>query len=333
MEEVKPKLPGPLTQPFEALPQMGISAGPVATLPTTQPTTLPPQQPGMAGVPTAQPTQPGAPVAMPLSGNMAIGGTNQIAATFSPYTATDNLRNKQISPLTNPVVSGVTNAAGSAYGGALAGVRSTDPNSAEASQARAMALGDLQNLGGPDRGQIAEDTLRRLISSTEPEYQKRVQGVGRDAARFGRLGSGVTTTNLGDLASERDRYIAETSGALASEAADKSLADRLGVFDARLRGSGQFTNEDLARGSFGLNRAATESDIGSRYADLGDRLYDRDLTERQEYRGERDFQNQMQQQSQQDYINQRTLEEMLLNGEWGRDMGYTQMLLGGGYGG
>ena len=41
----------------------------------------------------------------------------------------------------------------------------------------------------------------------------------------------------------------------------------------------------------------------------------------------------MQQQSQADYINQRTLEEMLLNGEWDRDMGYNNMLLGYGYGG
>lgn len=230
----------------------------------------PPAAPG-GKLPTAIPYSPAAPSPAPTPA--APGPFGGPGASLSPYTATNNLRGTQITP-----------GAGS-YAG----------------QARAMALSDLTRLDGPDRGAIASDVYKRLVDESRPDFEAGVRDIGRDAARFGRLGSGVTTSRLGDLAAERERSLDLSRRALSSEAAGRSLDDRLGVFDARLRGAGDF---------YGAERA-----------------------ERDELRGERGFQNDMSQQALDNMVRQQTLEEMLLSGQFGRDMDYNKFLAGFGYGG
>lgn len=309
------------------------------------------------------------------------------------YTADNNLRGTQVTPTADPrttsALTNATQAAGQvqlpggyqpvggsntapamdAYGRARSNIQGTSAQSPAAMQARTMALGDLANLSGPNRGQIAQDVFSQIRESTEPQFQKDLQGVGRKAAAMGRLGAGMTTSELGDVVSNRERDLALAQRGLASDAASRTLDDRLGVFGARLGASGQFTNEDLGRAGFGLNRAGAEQSLGQSlegsarrdraeqvgerdfqfgadvtgaqlagdrgrmYQDLSDQVYGQNRGYRDEIRGERGFQNQMQQQSQQDYINQRTLEEMLLQGEFGRNQDYTEMLLRYGYGG
>lgn len=309
------------------------------------------------------------------------------------YTATDNLRGTQVTPQVDPrttqAISGATQAAGQvslpggyqpvgrsntaqamdAYGRARSNIQATNPNSMAAGRARTMALSDLANLSGPNRGQIAQDVFGQIRESTEPQFQKDLQNVGRRAAALGRLGAGMTTSELGDVVSNRERDLSLAQRGLASEAASRSLDDRLGVFNARLGASGQFTNEDLARAGFGLSRAGAEqslgqtlersaradraedvqerdfrfnedltraglaSDRGRLYQDLADQVYGQNRGYRDELRGERGFQNDMSQQAFDNYVRQRQLEEMLLQGEFGRDLDYTNTLLGYGYGG
>jgi hypothetical protein len=190
------------------------------------------------------------------------------------YTAQNNLRNRQI----NPVAS--------------------DPTR-QAVGFTTRGLNDLYNT--PDRGQIAQSTFQRLRSSTEPDFQADLRDVGRNAATFGRLGAGMTTSRLGDVATNRERFLTEESGRLSDEAASRTLDDRLGRFGASAGATQLFEGMDRGR--------------------------------RDELRGERGFQNQMQQQSFQEMMQQRALEEMLLQGEFGRNQDWTQMLLGAGYGG
>lgn len=267
---------------------------------------------------------------------------------LSPYTATSNLRGTQIAPGANPALNPVAqsnvNPAMQAYGRAGTAIGGAQATSGEASGARAMAMKDLANLGGPDRGTIAQDVFQQIRDASEPQFQEDIREVGRDAARFGRLGAGMTTSRVGDVVSARERDLSLAQRGLASDAASQTLNDRLGVFDARLGASGQFTQEDLSRAGFGLAKGESERGLGmtledtarrNRAEQVGERdfAYGRGIDERNELRGERDFQNNMSQQAIDNMIRQRSLEEMLLQGEWGRDMGYNDMLLGYGYGG
>ena len=195
----------------------------------------------------------------------------------------------------------------------------------------------MQGLWGPDRASLAESTFNRLRQSTEPAFQKELQGVGQKAAALGRLGAGMTTSDLGDVVQRREQGLTYEAGRLADEAAGKSLDDRLNVAGARLGASGQFTDEDLGRS--GAYRSLSDLTYGQgrglrdeeRMDD--DRGFERDAYMRNELRGERDFQNNMSKEAFDQMVRQRSLEEMLLNGEFGRDMDYTSMLLGTGYGG
>jgi hypothetical protein len=297
-------------------------------------TTMPvPVQPGGGGLP--------AKAAGALPGGY--GGTQ-----IQPYTAQQNLRGSQIAPGANPALNPIaqsnTAPAMQAYGRAGTAIGGAQATSGEASGARAMAMGDLAKLGGPDRGQIAGDVFQQMRDASQPQFEDDLRNVGRDAAKFGRLGAGMTTSRLGDVVSNRERDLSLAQRGLASDAASQTLQDRLGVFDARLGASGQFTSEDLGRAGFGLDKGQSEQSLGMTYEDMARRnrgeavgerdfAYGRGIDERNELRGERGFQNDMQQQAQEDMIRQRMLEEQLLNGEWGRDMDYMQMLNSYGYGG
>lgn len=328
---------------------------------------------------------------MPL--NPQIQPQAQLPGTqTSGYTATNNLRGTQVTPTVDPRttanIQNATAAAGrmnlptygqiggsntaqamDAYGRARTNIAGTSPTSGAAMGARSMAMGDLASLRGPDRGQIAADVFSQLEEASRPRFEQDIQNVGRKASALGRLGAGMTTSELGDVVSNRERDLSLAKRGLASDAASQSLSDRLGVFNASLGASGQFTNEDLARAGFGLNKAGAELGLGQTlegsartdraesvgerdfqfgrdvtsaglagdqarlYSGLADQVYGQNRGYRDELRGERGYQNDMSQQALENMINQRTLEEMLLQGEFGRNLDWTNMLLGYGYGG
>lgn len=205
--------------------------------------------------------------------------TNQ-AGSYAGEAANEigNVRAPTRGAIAGSDVSGANRAygeAGSLYGAASG---TTD----EAMMARQMMLQDLQGLEGPDRGQIASDTLNRLVTDTEPQFQEALRGVGQDAAKFGRLGSGITTSRLGDVLSEREAGINSARQGLASEAAGLQLQDALNVYGARAGASSQLTGEDLARGGFDLSRGSAQQGLGSQLEGMS-------RANRGEQVGERDF--------------------------------------------
>ena len=185
-------------------PVMSSVAPPLA--PKPGPTTLPMQQmaggmPGQALPATG--VQAPAPAGAPAGTQGAAGGARPSVPpgfggiNFTPYGPGNTLRSQQITP----------NGLGG-VGGQM---------SQEATRARQLASMDLEGLGGPDRGQIASDTLQRLIRDTEPQFQQELRGVGQKAAALGRLGSGMTTSDLGDVSQRRNQAITSEASRLASE--------------------------------------------------------------------------------------------------------------------
>ena len=201
------------------------------------------------------------------------------------------------------------------------------------------------------------------------DFEKRRRDIGRDAATFGRIGSGKVTTDLGTLEGDRERFLSEARRSLGLEAADKQLSDQLSRLGATLGAGGAFTSEDIGRGSFGLNRAGAESGIGSqlegigrasRAEDVGERdfatqvafdrfladrarlgdvaglesqLFNEGAAERGEFRGERDFQDQLARLATDDAVRQIELEDQIANSQFDREQGRLDLLGRAGFGG
>src|SRR5690606_19227565 len=82
-------------------------------------------------------------------------------------------------------------------------------------------------------------------------FRSGVRDIGRAAAALGRIGAGITTSQLGDLEDRIQTQIAREASRLAAETAGQELADRLARFQAALGAGGQLRGEDLAEARFG----------------------------------------------------------------------------------
>lgn len=175
--------------------------------------------------------------------------------------------------------------------------------------ARDRLLGGLDDLyTAPNRGEIARDTFNLLRESTEPAFQQELRGVGQKAAALGRIGSGVTTSELGDVQAGRERYLSEAQRALSSEAASAEMGDRL----ARLAATGDVT---------GLLDALQGSE------------YSRGAARRGEARGEREYQHGLSREAIADRERQALLEDQLFGSQFGRQIALANLLGGYGFGG
>lgn len=172
-------------------------------------------------------------------------------------------------------------------------------------QARARASGALPDV---DRGALAGDILSQLIERSNPAFQNELRTVNQRAAAGGRLGAGMTTTELGDVTSNRQRYITDAARQLSSEAAGLTLED------------------SLAKGRYGLDQL-------SELRGLEGQRFGQGVTSREELRGERGYENQMARDARSDEIERILLEEGLLDSSFNRDQDRLDLLGRYGFGG
>lgn len=150
----------------------------------------------------------------------------------------------------------------------------TAPYAAQAQQRAAALQGVAQT--APDRTALAQNTLSRYIESTNPDFQNQLRTVGQDAAKFGRIGAGMTTTRLGDVASNRNTDIINKAGELADSAAGQTLDDRLKLAQNALaqysafQGADQSANELALAGELGRgNLGVAQGQLGVAQGQLG----------------------------------------------------------------
>ena len=168
--------------------------------------------------------------------------------------------------------------------------------SPEALRARELTGQNLESLSSaPSRQELAEQSFARLGESLGEARTKGIQDIGRKAAAFGRIGSGVTTTNLGDLGERLGTIETRERGRLAGETAGLEFGDRLARLGATQGVGGQLFNQDLGRAGF-------------------------EQTLRGETRGERGFQVGEEQRGIDNRVRQRFAEEDLRNSDFGRRM-------------
>lgn len=96
---------------------------------------------------------------------------------------------------------------------------------------------------GPNRQELASRALSRFEEETEPAFQQRLRGVGQRAAALGRVGSGLTTSDLGTVTQRREEDLARVRSGLADQAAGQELGDRIAGLNAILGSRGQTFNQ------------------------------------------------------------------------------------------
>jgi biotin operon repressor len=139
----------------------------------------------------------------------------------------------------------------------------------ETGQARSTLMDLLGSLSDtPSRTDLALEAFDLFSERGEPRFQQELQNVGRQAASLGRIGAGLTTSQLGDVQSNRERELALARRELANTAAGQTLQDQL----AKLGGAGGVASllggQDLGLAGLDLSRL---QDISSRAGGAGER--------------------------------------------------------------
>lgn len=141
----------------------------------------------------------------------------------------------------------------------------------------------------PDRQALAAQAFQLLRDQTAPQFAADQRAIGQSAAKFGRIGAGMTTNELTSLDQSRERDLLNAQRGLSLDAAGSTLAD---------------------------NQARLASLSG-----LEGQQYGQGQASRDELRGERGYQNQTDQQARQDEIQRQLLQDQLLNSQFGREQG------------
>lgn len=119
-------------------------------------------------------------------------------------------------------------------------------NAADVNAARGQLDTQLGALQGPDRQALAQQTFGALTSETDPAYVDALRKVNEAAAAGGRVGSGVTTSELGDVALGRQKYLGNLAKELSADAAGQSLNDRLAALSGTEGGLGTLAGLDYS---------------------------------------------------------------------------------------
>lgn len=120
----------------------------------------------------------------------------------------------------------------------------------------------LSTLQAPDRVRLATEAYDQIEEAGRPQFEQAMRSVGQKAAALGRIGSGVTTNEIGDLALARERDLNLQRRSLATEAAGAQLADQLDQAGAVSGGLGQLSGLDTSAEGLRQSRASLIKGIG-----------------------------------------------------------------------
>jgi hypothetical protein len=275
-------------------------------------------------------------------------GPRAAVSPVASFTADDNLRTAQINPQASERLRGIQRQVDAARARVaedpgLRGFQGVDaPDrfdaSPEGQRARQLTSQALEAVGGgKSRLDIALERLRNLDEATADARTRGIRDIGDAAARFGRIGSGVVTTDLGNLEERLQQNRDRELRTLAADAAEGDIGDRLRNLEAIRAAGGQVSDEDLRRAGFdqglreeqrGERGAGLEYDL-ARSAEARARLgavsgqegdvFGREQAQRDELRGERGYQEDQANEA----FRQRLAEEQFRQGASESDQDYA----------
>lgn len=161
--------------------------------------------------------------------NGANGQYQGLSYNFNPANAQYGQAQQGLASAANAATPYYSQAAGM-VGGLTAGGGYSQ--AADVGAARAKTMSALDALDGPDRSKLAADQMALLEAQSQPGFENAQRQVGQKAAAFGRIGSGITTTELGDLALQREKNLSQTRQQLSLDTAAKTMDDRMARLNA-----------------------------------------------------------------------------------------------------
>lgn len=297
----------------------------------------PGQDPTGAGEPTPapEPPPPGMPTPPPLPANPAGGPTSIIpmpppdpsgvprpdatgTAALSDFGPGKDMRFTQIAPSTDARTARLNDLVDQSAGTLTDSP--ADPRLAAQRGAVDQFAGRLST--APDLTKAGLDKLASIREATAEDRQRGIQDIGRGAAAFGRIGSGVTTSQLGDLEAllQKRQTAAETG--LAGDLALQEAGDRRANLSAVAGLEGQTFGEGQQVGASNRANAAT-------LASLQDQLFGQGTQQRNELRTERGYQADTANQATDREIQLQQLLDSLKNSQFGRDATAAELKLKG----
>ena len=79
---------------------------------------------------------------------------------------------------------------------------------------------------GQSRSELAQKTFDLIAEQGQTRFDADIRKVGQSAAKFGRIGSGLTTSRLGDVAERRNEFLGRAQRDLALRTASDEFGDR-----------------------------------------------------------------------------------------------------------
>ena len=128
--------------------------------------------------------------------------------------------------------------------------------------------GALAGLQGPDRAKLAADAMALMEERSRGEFDRSLREVNSKAAAMGRRGAGMTTNDLGDVTTQREKLLDRSRRDLALDAAQRTLDDRMAISNQQRgiagdRFQGETFNAQLA--DRGLDRSAQAAQFGANF--------------------------------------------------------------------
>lgn len=299
---------------------------------------------------------PGAGASFGASG----AGGAPMSAGMQSYGPGSDLRGTQINPSQSAQLSKTSGYLDSALQklmsynpGTFTGVNagSYSPN-ADTERARALTMQGLEGaMGGPDRKALALDTMKLFDEQDAPRLEQDYRQVGQKAAALGRVGAGMTTNDLTDVFHQHDTARNQMQRSLAIDTAQQELSDRLNRLGAAQSVNGQFAGQDLSNAGFqqglrnesrnerdslnqfNMNNLSANQGILNSIFGVQQGLHGQGLSDRNELRGERDFQNNMSQQGINNAVQKELVQDQLQNSQHGRDQDWMNNVMNVGFGG
>jgi len=155
-------------------------------------------------------------------------------------------------PITNGRTDSYTQQAQGMLGGLGQGFGGVQGASADAQALRQALMSKVGGLDGPDRAALARSNFDLIQQAYEPQFQQDLRNVGKKAAALGRIGAGMTTSDLGDVAQRKNEYFGRAAQQLSNDAAALTLQDRLASLGGVQGALGQLEGADQSWAGLGL---------------------------------------------------------------------------------
>lgn len=191
---------------------------------TFDPSRMKSMLPGLGGraqtpvVPSIQPVQPPAQPVQPVAQPQQPAVTPQAPQAAAPIAAALPQAPQQPPVQPSQPIPGVGS---SGITGLPAGPNVTEFTAEENLRNKQIAPG-----GDPSRSALAQQTFDLIREQGEAGFQADIRKVGQSAAKFGRIGAGMTTSDLGDVAQRRNEFLGRAQRDLALRTAGEEFADR-----------------------------------------------------------------------------------------------------------